>query len=41
MRRELRALAVLAAVLVFGASFELLRRVIGITSPWLVLLLMF
>src|SRR5258708_25911044 len=41
IRRGLQALAVLAVALVFGASFELLRRVIGITSPWLVLLLMF
>src|SRR5882762_3345936 len=41
VRRGLQALAVLAVALVFGASFDLLRRVIGITSPWLVLLLMF
>ena len=34
-------LALLAVLLVFGVSFELLRRVIGSSSPWLVLLLMF
>lgn len=37
----LAALALLAVILVFGASFALLSRAIGITSPWLVLLLMF
>jgi 1,4-dihydroxy-2-naphthoate octaprenyltransferase len=41
MYRGLHALTLLAVLLVFGMSFELLRRVIGITSPWLVLLLMF
>ncbi len=40
-RRWLRALALLTVILVFGASFALLSEVIGITSPWLVLLLMF
>src|SRR6185295_5990781 len=32
---------VLVVVLAFAASFVLLSRVIGIASPWLVLLLMF
>ncbi|HEX5720517.1 MAG TPA: hypothetical protein VF179_30460 [Thermoanaerobaculia bacterium] len=41
MRAWLHALALLAVVLVFGASFALLSTVIGITSPWLALLLMF
>jgi glycosyl-4,4'-diaponeurosporenoate acyltransferase len=41
LRRWLHALALLAIILVFGASFALLGGVIGITSPWLVLLLMF
>ena len=40
-RRWLHALALLAIIFVFGASFALLSRVIGICSPWLVLLLMF
>jgi hypothetical protein len=35
------ALALLAVVLVLGASFALLSTVIGVTSPWLALLLMF
>jgi hypothetical protein len=34
-------LALLAVLLAFGASFAMLSRVIGIASPWLVLLLMF
>ena len=37
----LHALALLAVMVVSGASFVMLSRVIGITSPWLVLLLMF
>jgi hypothetical protein len=37
----LHALALLAVILVFGASFALLSEVIGIDSPWLALLLMF
>jgi hypothetical protein len=41
MRPWLHALALLAVLLVFAVSFVLLSRVIGITSPWLVLLLMF
>ncbi|MEP7347550.1 MAG: hypothetical protein ABI877_19935 [Gemmatimonadaceae bacterium] len=41
MRLWLQALALLAVILVFGASFVLLSNVIGIESPWLVLLLMF
>lgn len=41
LRRWLHALALFAVVLMFGASFALLIGVIGITSPWLVLLLMF
>lgn len=41
MPKWLHLLFLLAVVLVFGASFALLQRVIGITSPWLVLLLMF
>ncbi|WP_457096844.1 glycosyl-4,4'-diaponeurosporenoate acyltransferase CrtO family protein [Lysobacter sp. P5_B9] len=41
MRPRLHALALLAVLLVFAVSFVLLSRVIGITSPWLVLLLMF
>jgi glycosyl-4,4'-diaponeurosporenoate acyltransferase len=41
LRLWLHALALLAIILVFGASFALLSGVIGITSPWLVLLLMF
>ncbi|MFS2139459.1 hypothetical protein [Duganella sp. Dugasp56] len=41
MRAWLHALLLLSVVLVFGASFALLSTVIGITSPWLALLLMF
>lgn len=41
MRLWLHALALLAVMLAFGVSFVLLGRVIGVTSPWLVLLLMF
>ena len=41
MRLWLHALALVAVALVFAVSFVLLSRVIGITSPWLVLLLMF
>jgi 1,4-dihydroxy-2-naphthoate octaprenyltransferase len=41
MRAWLHALTLLAVVLVLGASFALLSTVIGITSPWLALLLMF
>ncbi len=41
MRVWMKALALLAVVLVFAASFFLLGRVIGFASPWLVLLLMF
>jgi GNAT superfamily N-acetyltransferase len=41
MRAWLHALALLAVVIVFGASFALLSTVIGATSPWLALLLMF
>jgi hypothetical protein len=41
MRPWLHALVLLGVILVFGVSFVLLSRVIGITSPWLVLLLMF
>jgi hypothetical protein len=41
MHRGLHVLALLATVLAFSVSFVLLSRVIGITSPWLVLLLMF
>ena len=37
----LAALSLAAVLLVFGASFVMLSKVIGITSPWLVLLLMF
>jgi hypothetical protein len=40
-RLWIHAFVLLAVVLVFGASFALLSGVIGITSPWLVLLLMF
>ena len=36
-----RALVLLAVVLAFGTSFEMLRQVIGSHSPWLILLLMF
>ena len=39
--RWLRALALAAVLLTFGASFALLSEVIGIHSPWLILLLMF
>jgi hypothetical protein len=41
MHRGLHVLVFLAVLLAFGVSFALLSRVIGITSPWLVLLLMF
>lgn len=41
MRAWLHALILLSVVLVFGVSFALLSTVIGITSPWLALLLMF
>jgi hypothetical protein len=41
MRAWFHALVLLSVVLVFGASFALLSTVIGITSPWLALLLMF
>jgi 1,4-dihydroxy-2-naphthoate octaprenyltransferase len=41
MRPWLHGLALLAVLLVFGVSFALLSSVIGITSPWLALLLMF
>ena len=37
----LHVLALVTVVLIFGGSFALLSTVIGITSPWLVLLLMF
>lgn len=37
--RDLDKVALMAAV--FGACFSMLARVIGIRSPWLVLLLMF
>ena len=39
--RRLAALTLAAVLLVFGASFVMLSRVIGVDSPWLVLLLMF
>src|SRR5688572_3279607 len=41
MRAWRHLLTLLAVILVFGASFALLSTVIGITSPWLALLLMF
>ena len=41
MRAWLHALALLSAVLVFGVLLALLSTVLGITSPWLPLLLMF
>jgi len=41
MRRGLDWLVLMATVLVFGASFALLGSVIGMNSPWLMLLLMF
>jgi hypothetical protein len=42
MRARLHALAaLLSVVLVFGVSFALLSTIIGITSPWLALLVMF
>ena len=41
MRAWLHALALLSAVLVFGVLLALLSTVLGITSPWLALLLMF
>lgn len=40
-QRLWRAVLLLAVVLAFGVSFEMLCRVIGSRSPWLVLLLMF
>jgi hypothetical protein len=39
--RWVHALILAGVLLTFGVSFWLLSRVIGITSPWLVLLLMF
>lgn len=39
--RRVAALTLAAVLLVFGASFVMLSRVIGTDSPWLVLLLMF
>jgi len=41
MRPWLNWLVLVTTVLVFGASFALLGSVIGMNSPWLVLLLMF
>jgi len=41
MHKWLHVLALLTVILVFSASFILLQRVIGITSPWLAILLMF
>jgi hypothetical protein len=41
MRPSLHALVLVAVIVVFGASFAMLSRVIGISSPWLVVLLMF
>lgn len=41
MPKWLHLLILLAVLLMFGASFALLQRVIGITSPWLAILLMF
>ena len=41
MRSWRHWLVLLSTVLVFGASFALLGSVIGMNSPWLVLLLMF
>ena len=41
MRGWRHLLTLWAVILVFGASFALLSTVIGITSPWLALLLMF
>ena len=41
VRLILRSLALVAVILFFGVSFALLSQVIGIGSPWLVLLLMF
>jgi 1,4-dihydroxy-2-naphthoate octaprenyltransferase len=40
MRVWLHALVLLALVLVFGVSFALISTLIGITSPWLALLVM-
>ena len=37
----LHVLTLLTVILVFGASFFMLQRVIGISSPWLPMLLMF
>jgi hypothetical protein len=41
VRPWLNWLVLIATVLVFGASFALLGSVIGLDSPWLMLLLMF
>ena len=41
MRPWLHALLLLGVLLMFGVSFALLSQVIGLRSPWLVLLLMF
>jgi hypothetical protein len=41
MRPWLHALLLLGVLLMFGVSFVLLSQVIGLRSPWLVLLLMF
>ena len=41
MRPWLHALLLLGVVLMFGVSFALLSQVLGLRSPWLVLLLMF
>lgn len=41
MRPWLNWLVLIATVLVFGASFAMLGSVIGLDSPWLMLLLMF
>ena len=41
MRPWLHALLLLGALLVFAVSFALLSQVLGLRSPWLVLLLMF
>ena len=41
VRPWLQVLALLGVIIAFGVSLALLRQVIGITSPWLALLLMF
>jgi len=41
VRRSFHVLALLAVLFGFGVSFAMLIRVIGTSSPWLVLLLMF